>query len=102
MEYVKGIAVIKAFHMHGDKAKRIKDTIGGTCRRAITYEETFVVPNSAYQLCFSFGVAVMVFLIVVRYLYGSIGLPVTMMLLVYASFPRRVAVSPIGDFQACL
>ena len=36
LEYVKGISVIKAFHMFGDKAKRMKDTIKDTCNRAIT------------------------------------------------------------------
>ena len=64
LEYVKGISVIKAFHMSGDKANRMKDTIKDTCNRAITYEETFSWPNLVYQLCFSIGVAIMVFLIV--------------------------------------
>lgn len=108
LEYVKGISVIKAFHMDGDKAKRLKDTIRDTCNRAITYEEAFALPNAAYQLCFSIGTAIMVFLIVLRYLEGNIELPVTIMLSVFAFHLFRPVqalgslTSQVRIMEACL
>lgn len=108
LEYVKGISVIKAFNMTRDKAKRIKDTIKDTCNHSIMYEEKFMLPNFAYQLCFSVGVAIMIFLIEFRYIHANIEFPVAMMLVIYAFYLFRPVqalgslTSQIRIMEACL
>jgi len=61
IEYVQGISVIKSLNMAGDKAKSIKDTIESTRDHAIDYEEKFTPPSFRYQICFSAGIALIVF-----------------------------------------
>lgn len=83
LEYTKGISVIKAFNMAGDKAKNIKKTFEETRDHAIEFEEEFVVPSIRYDTCFSVGIALTVFAVAYFCFYGSLDIAVMIMIAIF-------------------
>ena len=86
LEYIHGISVVKSLNLSADRAKRIRATIKDSCNKALTFEVKFMQPNTCYQLCFSVGMALMIFVTLLRCINGQISLPTTMMLLIYVFF----------------
>lgn len=99
LEYIRGLSIIKAFNMAGDKAKTVKDTIEKTRDHAVEYEEKFTPPNSRYQDCFSLGTALTVFLVTSFCFYGAMELPVMLMFLIFI-FYIYIPVKALGGLTA--
>ncbi len=83
LEYTKGISVIKAFNMAGDKAENIKRTFEETRDRSIEFEEKFVPPSIRYDTCFSVGIALTVFTATYFSFHGSLDIAVMIMLAIF-------------------
>lgn len=83
LEYIKGISVIKAFNIEGERAQNVKEAIRSTRDHAIEYEEKFIPPNTRYLDCFSFGIAMTVFSATSLALYGHIQLSLMIMIVIY-------------------
>ncbi len=56
IEYVKGISVIKAFNMVGDKSKLIKNEFEKFRDTCLEFEEKFTPPKFIFESCFSLGI----------------------------------------------
>ena len=83
LEYTKGISVIKAFNMAGDKAENIKKTFEETRDHAIEFEEKFIPPSIRYDTCFSVGIALTVFASTYFCFHGSLDIAVIIMLAIF-------------------
>ena len=83
LEYTKGISVIKAFNMAGDKAKNIKKTFEETRDHAIDFEEKFVPPSIRYDTYFSLGIALTVFSATYYCFHGSLDIAVMIMIAIF-------------------
>ncbi len=83
LEYTKGISVIKAFNMAGDKAENIKRTFEETRNRSIEFEEKFVPPSIRYETCFSVGIALTVFVATYYCFNGSLDIAVMVMIAIF-------------------
>ena len=83
LEYTKGISVIKAFNMAGDKAENIKKTFEETRDHAIEFEEKFIPPSIRYDTCFSVGIGLTVFASTYFCFHGSLDIAVIIMLAIF-------------------
>lgn len=55
LEYIRGISVIKAFNITGERAVKLTDAIDSTCKNAIQYEAQSMIPTIVYKTCFCLG-----------------------------------------------
>jgi len=86
LEYVQGISVIKAFHMIGDKAQSLQETIRQTRDRAIDFENKFAPPSFRYQTWFSLLTALTIFMAACFSFYGTMNTAVMLMLFIYVFY----------------
>lgn len=70
LEYVQGIAVIKAFNMAGDKASRVKEAINSTRDHAIDFEVKLLKPTLLFKICFGAGTALTILTVALFALKG--------------------------------
>jgi ATP-binding cassette subfamily B protein IrtB len=56
LEYVKGISVIKAFNMVGEKAQKTNQEFRHSRDAAIDFEKKFIAPHLRFEHCFTFGI----------------------------------------------
>lgn len=56
LEYVKGIAVIKAFNMTGERAEVINSRFKTFRDASIAFEEQFIPPSLSFDHCFNWGI----------------------------------------------
>lgn len=60
LEYVKGISVIKAFNMTGERAQKINQEFRAYRDIMIDFEEKFIPPGLQFDHCFNLGIGLTV------------------------------------------
>lgn len=83
LEYVQGIAVIKAFNMGGERAARVKGAIDSTRDHSIGFEVGLMRPTLRYQLCFACGISLIILMASLFALWGDMSVSLAIALLIF-------------------
>lgn len=83
LEFVQGISVIKAFNLCSKKTKTTKQAFRATRDHSIEFEEKFIPPYFVYDICFSVGIALTIFLVSLFYNNGSLDISIMLMIMVF-------------------
>ncbi len=83
LEYVKGIAVIKAFNMVGEKARKVQQAFKKTRDAAIEFEEKFIPPNVWFESCFTLGIGGTVLAVTYFALNQTVDIAFLLMMMVF-------------------
>lgn len=83
LEYVKGIPVIKAFNLTGDRAGKIKREFKTYRDAMIRFEEKFIPASLQFDHCFTLGIGFTVLASGSFALTRAMDLPLALMLLIF-------------------
>lgn len=83
LEYVRGIPVIKAFNMGGDRAKAVKEAIESTRDHSVGFELQSVNPVLWYRACFAVGTAVTILAATLFAINGLLPVPTAIMVFIF-------------------
>ncbi|SHH82575.1 ATP-binding cassette, subfamily B [Sporobacter termitidis DSM 10068] len=86
LEYVRGIPVIKAFNMGGDRAKAVKDAIESTRDHSVGFELQSVNPVLWYRACFAVGTAVTILAATLFAINGLLPAPTAIMVFIFVFY----------------
>ncbi|CVK20173.1 ABC transporter ATP-binding protein [Sporomusa sphaeroides] len=83
LEYIKGIAVIKAFNLTGDRAEKIKREFKAYRDAMIQFEEKFIPPSLYFDHCFTLGIGFTVLASAYFAFAQTMDLSLALMLLIF-------------------
>ena len=83
LEYVKGISVIKAFNMTGQRGEKINREFQKHRDMSIRFEEEFIPPSLRYDSCFAWGTGFTVLAVCYFTLKQTMELPLLLMMLIF-------------------
>ncbi len=83
VEFIKGIAVIKAFNLTGDRFKQMNDAFKAFRDNAIAFEHAFAPTYLRFHHVFAFGTGAVVLALSVLGLRGDMPMAVVVVMLIY-------------------
>lgn len=99
LEYVQGLAVIKAFNLVGSQAKRVQEAFARHSETSFEIERTFVPLHGRYELCFKIACAAMLAAAMLLAAGGGMS-TVKMLALTIATFVVYAPIELVGSLVA--
>lgn len=84
IEYIKGMQVIKAFHLVGDQQKRTNSRYRALSDAQFAFEKKFVVPAVVSDSIIALSIGAVIGILALSFQSGGLTLPVFLMLLIFS------------------